>query len=110
MSRSDQYIGLTKRGDELIAKIKKTSCMQESCYVCDQAFNPYPIHGIQLVTKDVTYKEELQEEMWSGGPMYFTHIGIYSNKTGKLIGHVCSWREDKNLKYDCDYEEGTYWI
>lgn len=110
MSRSDQYIGLNKSGEDLINKIKETGCLQETCFLCNQAFNDYPLHGIKLVTKKSTYIEELQDELWSSGPMYFTHIAVYSNQTGKLIGYMCSWKEDKNLKYDYDYESGTYWL
>ena len=109
--RCDQFIGKTKVGDKIFEKLMKMpNVILETSKICTLAFDEIDIYGDKITYKGRTYIEELQEEMWSSGPMYFTHIAIYNTNTGKLIGYIGSWKEDKNLKYDFDYEEGTYWL
>lgn len=114
MSRSDQYVGMTKQANDFIDRLKsELNAICETCKVCDQAFNPDPIHGDKITIGDRTYKEELQMEPWSSGPMYFTHVAIYNNKTGKLIGYIGSWELGKPTPNNCEYADastGKYFI
>ena len=108
MSRSDQYIGLTNAGWNFLKNFPDKEIVEKrTIKICDQAFNPWPIEGTEIRTKDRIYKEELQCEPWSSGPMYFLHIGIYTTKN-KLIGHMFSWKEDRSLDCEFDNFEGTF--
>ena len=113
MSRCDQYIGLTKKGNEFMKRlIHEPNAFHETCVVYYPAFDVTPMHGDRVIIGDRTYQEELQYEPWSSGPMYFLHIAIYNNKTGKLIGYIGSWEYDRNLEkrnIEFDYEKGTLW-
>lgn len=109
--RCDQFIGKTQAGDKIFEKLMKMpNAIIETSKICTLIFDNNDVYGDKITYKDRIYVEELQEEMWSSGPMYFTHIAIYNTNTGELIGYIGSWKEDKNLKYDFDYEKGTYWL
>ena len=111
MSRSDQYIGLNYNAKNVFNKIcNHPNAIKETCKICDQAFNPYPLIGNKITINNKTYKEELQLAPWSSGPMYLTHIAVYNTKSGKLIGYIGSWKEDRHVTGEINYEEGTYFI
>ena len=108
MSRSDQYIGLTTAGFNFLKNFPDKEIIEKrTIKVCDQAFNPWSIEGTEIRTKDRIYREELQMEPWSSGPMYFLHIGVYTLKN-KLIGHMFSWKEDRSLHNEFDSNKGTF--
>lgn len=109
MSRSDQFIGLTKEGQSFLNDLEKDYPIK---YVTigDWAFNPGKIQGAEVTTKDFIYREEIQLAPWSSGPMYLTCINIYDKQSGKCIGSIYPWVEDKKVKGEIDYDHGKYWI
>lgn len=111
MSRCDQYVGLTKTGRRFLSKVKSASkAIIETCKICYQAWNPDPLQGDRIIIGDRMYQEELQLAPWSSGPVYLTHIAIYNNKTGNLIGYVGSWELDSSVKNEIDEKNETYYI
>lgn len=110
MSRSDQYVGLTTKGNEFIRNFpKKDIINKKEVFMCHQAFNPWPLTGIEITTKDRIYREVLQCDPWSSGPVYLTHIAVF-NKQKKLLGYMFSWIEDENVTGEVDPDNGKYYI
>ena len=113
MSRSDQFIGLTKAGKNFIDNFPNEEIVKKKrIKVCHQAFNNWQLEGYEIRTKDRIYREESQITPWSSGPMYFWHIAVYTIQN-KLIGYMFSWKEDPNLAnehMEYNSETGTYWV
>jgi hypothetical protein len=74
---------------------------------------PYPD-----VNESLVYKEVVQVEPWSSGPMIFTHlVEILTKKCGQVLGEdeddprFCSWALDPNVRpAEYDYETGRYYV
>lgn len=133
MSRSDQYIGLTKRAEDYLDFIRDN-------YTCDvEKFElvppegtlacAYPIEGnlvrmyynhniISDVNEYFEFREEIQYEPWSSGPMYFTRLrGFLKKKNEQIInmGTYFDWTFIPNfafedVKKEFDYEKGEIYI
>lgn len=110
MSRSDQFIGLTKEGDRIFTELRKSGYPSKRIKIGYWAWNPGFIEGLEFTTDDRIYREELQCEPWSSGPMYFTRIGIFDRQTGKKIGTIADWILDENVKGEVDYDNGKYYV
>ncbi len=106
MSRTDQWIGLNKAGTEWLKKQKDIHYSENPIGMC--AFKHKPIFGKEVIIEDTIYRECVQAAPWSGGPMYFTHIAVIKN--GKITSFMFSWKEDKNVIYEYDFENGTFYI
>lgn len=92
MSRSDQYIGLTRRGENLLKRLSRSPGAIVSTYeMCPSAFDPNPQLGWQVQLEDnKLFREEVQLAPWSSGPMYFTRLVKYEK--GKRKKHYYSWK------------------
>ncbi len=109
MSRSDQFVGLTKKGNEFIAKLKKRY-PEKRVNIGFWAFDPGKITGSKFELKERIYQEEIQCSPWSSGPVYLTRIAIYNKKTKKKIGTMFDWIEDPNVKGEVDIDNGKFYI
>lgn len=111
MSRSDQFIGLTKKGDEFVKEMRKDQTnIFKRIKIGEYCFDPYPIEGIEITTPTKIYRERIQTIPWSSGPMYFCCFDIIDRQTGKKIKSIYKWKEDENVKGEVDYDHGKYWI
>lgn len=111
MSRSNQYIGMHKKAREFYNHLKQTGTVSKAEYIIAyQAFGDDPITGREEIKiDDRIYREVLQCDPWSSGPMFFTCIGVY-NLENKLIGYLQTWELDENVKGEVDYENGKYYV
>lgn len=110
MSRTEQFIGLTKKGTQIFNKLLDEGWISKRIKIGEWAWTPGYIDGREIVTNDHIYREEIQCEPWSSGPMYFTRIGIFNKQTGKKIGTVADWIEDRNVTAEVDYENGRFFV
>ena len=109
--RSDQYIGLTKKGHAIITKLYDDGNYTKKVDIGDWAFDDGKIQGFEITTEDRIYREEIQDTPWSSGPMFFTRIGIFNKKTGNKIGTVGDWIfDEESSKEYVDYETGKYCV
>lgn len=106
MSRSDQWIGKTKAGEEFWQNLKN-NIKPEKIVIGSYAFNvPDEIYGERIVEGEIIYEEHIQMEPWSSGPMYF--INIKKKEKGKKNKYLFDWKYDSRLDMEFDYEKGTY--
>jgi hypothetical protein len=103
MSRSDQYIGLTREAERFIEHKGLVSLPD----VQGEAYGAFDINHLRVWIDKPTgiiYSETVQVAPWSSGPMFFTVI----NGPDGVIG---SWVEDESVKPDqFDYVTGRYWV
>lgn len=109
MSRSDQFIGLTKQGDIFEDMLERAGFVKSSYDICESAFDPYPVEGSVYRLGPLIFREVLQVSPWSSGPMYFT-CWQEENDKGKPVRQLYRWEEDPELKTEFNYEAGTYWV
>ncbi len=120
--RTTQFIGLTKRAQEFLAK--NCILVENSENITTGMFDePIPLGTWQHRKTEKIYYEVVQAEPWSSGPMIFTalrkgdkdFLGFEEgnfldncmNNNSKLL---FTWREDKNVKNEIDFENGKFWV
>jgi len=103
MSRSCQYIGLTKEATEYLKDFYATECKEET-HFCDTIIS-YRTYKPNNENSDIEKVEEVdQEEIWSSGPMiYFCLKVTYKNGTHRKI---CKWKFGKLLTHE-DIQNGA---
>jgi hypothetical protein len=124
MSRSHQYVGLTKEAEIfLLANVEKIA--DTVCHKCGEIISTKP-NIINMEHVDAFYgdgpdlatyklkdgriaKEIVQVQPWSSGPMSFICLEIEGQR-------YFEWRLVRPLNAGCgqeaeyiNYEEGTYW-
>lgn len=108
MSRSDQWIGLTREGEEWFSKQKGVHRTKEP--IGFYAFNfPEEIYGREVQVEGKIYREHIQVAPWSSGPMYFTNVMVL-DKDGNFLEWKFSWKEDERVFGEVDYDNGKYYI
>lgn len=125
MSRSDQYIGLTKDAEEFLdnlvknknAKREKIVLVPEEgtlCFGCDITGDSVTeMHDDDSANICTIYTECLQHVMWSSGPMYFTHIMAkiikrYDPTNAVEYGPLFSWVNNPMVNGEVDPIKGHY--
>ena len=118
MSRSDQWIGLTQAAKDFLDQLETAGALIGEYKMCQAAFeldgsgNTAWYYGSFYKLGPLRFREVLQDEIWSGGPMYFTCLQE-ENKKGKSIRKLFQWRPDRKLAekhLEYDPVKGTYWI
>ena len=118
MSRSTQFVGLTKEAQELVSPAYKI----ELYPMTEGMFNE-TIMGTVYYLKDKDapkdcywkFTEVVQALPSSGGLVILTnlHFEIFF-ETGERspidCGLVCSWRRDPSVEKEIEPETGRYWI
>lgn len=115
MSRSEQYIGLTKAARSFLERVGAEyvgTTMIDEC----APFSHQPIMGEVWEIEDnniiMRFIETLQAFPWSSGPLYFTCLRfeqICGWKTEDL-GKRFLWVENPYVYGEVDYENGEYWV
>jgi len=127
MSRSTQYIGLTKRAKDFLETHSAIEIDENN--FTEGMFNEEVPLGVWKITLKCTsnssdredeieiYKirEIVQNVPWSGGPMIFTCLELeYGHENNKV--QCFEWVTDPTLRErewggeEYDREEGTYWV
>ena len=94
MSRSTQYIGLTADAHAFVRELE-----EERIVIAEGMFNEEVWGGVW----DGRYKEVVQCDPWSGGPMIFTCL--YDCDMGEVL---YSWTYNFDLDKEFDQVAGTY--
>lgn len=127
MSRSDQFIGLTDEAKKFMDELQGTpGAIIESSKIGEYVYTFGSITGLKVtipveqtkheVNKQHIYEEVIQREVWSSGPMYFTHIKhtLIKNCGQKIdMGYYFSWVDNPNLKkfnMEFDSVKGHFYI
>lgn len=114
MSRSDQYIGLTRRAQEFVKGLEHVG---EHCI--SGAFDNQIGLGAWVSKKPnpnglyVIYIEVVQKAPWSSGPMYFTRLLADYNNGAEIFFFSWSdepWTEDWRSNPEYDDELGICYI
>lgn len=115
MSRTTQYIGLNEYA---LAWVNNSLCEAE--YEMTHGIGDEPVYGAIYhmpppdgPNKALIAKEVVQHEVWSSGPMIFTHLEITLVKeSGQEIpmGYYFSWMTDPSLSCEYDFETGRVYI
>jgi hypothetical protein len=124
MSRTTQYIGLTNAANSWlkINALQETSKNFVMCYgmfdedvlgvECD--IKPlYNDNKINPVNKRYFVREVEQDSPWSSGPMIFTRLELFIEKTsGQIIslGYIFDWVKNPEVTNEYDSEKGEYWV
>ena len=130
MSRSDQYIGLTKNAENFLYWARKNKNFFEFDHIllnsdetlCGHCF---PGQNIRIFMNDdvneyIDFVEKVQYDPWSSGPMYFTCLeGFLKKKMGQYdsIGEFFEWVnspfgffDDKYFRKEYDREKGEIYV
>lgn len=132
MTRFDQYIGLTKGAEEFLDYIQeKYNCEKLEFVLVPPEQTLCSVYGIEgqivrmyygdddKVNEYFEFKEEIQHEPWSSGPMYFTHLRRFLKKrSGQTLdmGPSFSWVNvplyaiEKNIQNEFDQDKGEIYI
>ena len=104
MARSTQFIGHTTE----VSTFLKTCEKLEKCGEVAGMFGEhvYDLHKYKDSRGNV-WKEKVQAEPWSSGPMIFLCIEKVSSE--KQI--QCGWKQDDSVRgQEFDYELGLFWV
>lgn len=99
MARSTQFVGHTDSVDRFLQ-----NCVRcEPIGVVDGMFGEH-IHDLSVYVDvfGTEWREFVQDEPWSSGPMIF--LGLKSES------HVLGWMQKRSEKVMVDRESGQYWI
>jgi hypothetical protein len=108
MSRTTQFIGLTKRAEQFIAKL---AVMAPDSYITGMFDEEIPLRKWQV---DGYYfrmgiiREVVQMAPWSSGPMIFTCLEWESQSGDKF--RFDQWIEDPTCQGEYDVGEGIMWV
>jgi hypothetical protein len=125
MSRSTQFIGLTKMGQEYVNSFPNKI---EYAQVCGMFNEEYPLYAYWNNSELVL--EKIQLDPWSSGPMLFLDLKYYyidqldfSNPKETIYNILVSWPKSsvdiyswihaphlEDLGQECDQEKGIVWI
>ena len=103
MSRTDQYIGLTRAAESYVSgrnKLKTTPL--------EGVFGNSFELGVWAGDDGATLVEVLQASPWSSGPMYFTRLKLLFDNSGYV--YIFDWVLDPTVETEVDYERGHYWV
>jgi hypothetical protein len=128
MARWDQFVGLNKLANEFIENLDN-NIEPEPFVLCsqDETLTGISLEGFKFhvpmndgANKQFTFKEEIQRVVWSGGPMYFTHLRMYMYKhSGQVLdmGTYYSWvmspegfLNSNFFEKEYDYDQGIIYI
>ncbi len=119
MSRSDQYIGLTKDAQEWLKTQKVVSTkrieLSEAAFGGNIYGNQYKIEApYPDINEYYIVTETIQCAPWSSGPMYFTHLKIDLKKVADQepvdLGFYFSWVANPSVEGEVDFERGHYYV
>jgi len=103
MSRTDQYIGLTRAAESYVSERERLATTP-----LEGAFGNSFDLGTWAGDNGSVLKEVVQAAPWSSGPMYFTCLKMdWGN--GSFAKIFC-WVLDPTIKSEFDYERGHYWV
>lgn len=122
MSRTTQYIGLTKRALEYV-----NDAVEAKPYNMTEGMFGEIIHGsIYTMPNGEILTEVVQAEPWSSGPMIFTHLrcrppelpfpesqhsGVQpEDANAEFPLFYFSWVLDPTVEGEVDYENGRYYV
>jgi len=115
MSRSTQFIGLTKEATKYVKSLESLASDTKTLGM----FNEKITLGKWKLPKefssdrpDACIREIVQATPWSSGPMIFTCLSIFfGNCTPKDKGiSILQWIEDPRVKGEFDQENGRFWV
>lgn len=118
MSRSTQYIGLTKKAQEFVSNLKP---IQENNFTTGMFDEEIPLGSWEHPEKGIV-REVVQMEPWSSGPMIFTCLAWdFGNKVEIIEGKEQFVRDDSVTMFEwvnnpevkdmeVDYEKGECWV
>jgi hypothetical protein len=103
--RTTQYIGLNALALEFVATLEKLDIKHFTTGMFEEEV---PL-GVWKDTDGTIYKEVVQIEPWSSGPMIFTCVEVYGVKP-KMWLH--QWIECvPHRQHECvDFTRGTYFV
>jgi len=119
MSRSTQYIGLTRSAMNYLAdyqRVKDSNNITKGMFDEDVPLGEWVdtshYAGVKGVEKFWKIKEVVQFEPWSSGPMIFTRLAGYFHNDLECKNpiYILGWVEDPRIINEYDVEKGTMWV
>ena len=118
MSRSTQFIGLTKEAEEYIKNLKELPSDSYTIGMFEEKFalRKWKMPGTfkSKDRPDACIREIVQASPWSSGPMIFTCLALFfgnhlprDSETGTPI---LQWIEDPRVEHEFDQEKGKFWV
>lgn len=111
MSRSTQWIGLTKRAEDYVAQLAPFPSDEHTSGMFDELL-PLRKWAAPLDLERATYvREVVQSTPWSGGPMIFTKLVIDYQHGDQVFTNSCfQWIDDPTVKHEFIRESGRFWV
>jgi len=120
MSRSTQFIGLTKKAEEYVRDLEE---LESDSYASGMHEN-IPLRRWKLSKKDfgnsseeigACLREVVQDYRFSSGPMIFTCLESdtregYETSLKRWKDCFLKWVEDPRVEDEFNQEKGTFWI
>lgn len=111
MSRSTQFIGLTKRAQKFVKDLKSVPSDKITLGMFEEEI---PLRRWE--DDKCFYQETVQAVPWSSGPMIFTHLEMIhkncinydENESDKDF--ILSWVKDPDCKCEFDEDKGIFWV
>ena len=113
MSRSTQYIGLTRSAMNFLADYQKVKDGTNCTYgMYDDKVPLGEWVSSNTDTKFAYLREVLQDSPWSSGPMLFTCLFGYFHNDPKheQPTQIFQWVIDPRCESEFNFEKGTYWV
>ena len=112
MSRSTQWIGLTRLGWAFVKDLKTLPSDKNIEGMFEETIPLGKWEGPTLYNKNTVIREVVQASPWSSGPMIFTSLTIEYYQDDKVVttANCFQWIEDPTLTTEFDYKTGRFWI
>ena len=115
MSRTTQYIGLTKDAHEYVKQATRVEEYEMTLGMFDEPVmgKIYHMPAPEGPNKELIAKEVVQTAPWSSGPMIFTHLKlILIKECGQELetDYAYSWVLNPEIIDEIDYERGHYYV